>query len=582
MRHLISFLIICTVIISCSVKDNAENNWILAKRMNLTNMYEAFINLYPNSSYTDSAKVLIEKMDFKRALDISNYSTFNYYLKKYPNSVHTAKVQRLLDSLISNNFQDIEDISIEFTHREDNELDKYEYDIEEYSSILLESIGIKVIPSSKNKLLINISYKKLGSHYAGPGQMPIQIDNPFMSQPSLENYPYYDTGCNLFVEVKFTTVTGNVFIQNFTYKKPPPENIQFKEIKEDDKTVLTCLDIMEFPSEIAFFKYGVELNHIIKRAFGLDALLYSNELWRQNHKLMESANHAVFPLNADKFNYLVICNVLNNTEQQLWYSKLINELTNANEPLKRYSVELLMRMNYKPRNNFERSVFEFCEMDTCEGSYVINYKLLQNTRLRNMFLNSIDYQFSDFEVDSFKWNHHDVFERNLKLYKQDKFNSCSQFFLLNLIKLNWGNNNFISVLNEDFVLSSKVDKFAANYFVSIGDSVRLIPYLEKMEEDDFSDLLNGNPDFIVTCCKSIKNPNIIISLSKYFCKSFLIEKNLGDIGLKHDIGVILEGYKGEKSIPYLDKALNIFSNYKSKREIENSKFMKQYQENTQN
>ena len=76
-----------------------KKHWENVKQINTTLAYENYLNKYPQSTYSDSARTCLEKLSFKQAQHIDSIPAYKDFLIKYPQSIYADSAQILLEAL---------------------------------------------------------------------------------------------------------------------------------------------------------------------------------------------------------------------------------------------------------------------------------------------------------------------------------------------------------------------------------------------------------------------------------------------------------------------------------------------------
>jgi len=93
---LILFLIVLPFIFSCN---RAESDWKEADKKNSLEVYQDFINKYPENEHIKEALQKIEDLEWEKAVKENKIEFFSDFTKKYPQNRHQEEIQHILEQL---------------------------------------------------------------------------------------------------------------------------------------------------------------------------------------------------------------------------------------------------------------------------------------------------------------------------------------------------------------------------------------------------------------------------------------------------------------------------------------------------
>lgn len=134
MKKQINYLIILILLIVISGCTSKKKKWENTKQINTPLAYEDYLKKYPQSAYSDSAQIFLEKLCFKQAQYADSIPSYEDFLTKYPQSIYADSVQILLEKLCYRQAQAT------------NTINAYKEFIETYPSSQL-------VPQAKDKLI---------------------------------------------------------------------------------------------------------------------------------------------------------------------------------------------------------------------------------------------------------------------------------------------------------------------------------------------------------------------------------------------------------------------------------------------
>ena len=94
---LISIVIILIVSVFIYNRTKENNAWELATKTNSSTSYEYFLKSYPNGKYKIKADSLYDQSLWTETIKASYFEAYQSYLNKIPNGFHIAEAKTILD-----------------------------------------------------------------------------------------------------------------------------------------------------------------------------------------------------------------------------------------------------------------------------------------------------------------------------------------------------------------------------------------------------------------------------------------------------------------------------------------------------
>ncbi|MBN2697566.1 MAG: tetratricopeptide repeat protein [Bacteroidales bacterium] len=96
MKKLFLLFIMITISLACFPQ---KGKWKKAQKINTIESYQTFLNVYPNTEYSDDAKLKIIELEFVKAERTNTISGYEYFLKEYEKNAYTEKAKSNLIEL---------------------------------------------------------------------------------------------------------------------------------------------------------------------------------------------------------------------------------------------------------------------------------------------------------------------------------------------------------------------------------------------------------------------------------------------------------------------------------------------------
>lgn len=129
-KYKISVIIFFLIFTFTSCKNQGKDEFNLSKKENTVSAYQSFIKKYPSSSFSDSAKYYIEKIEYKNLQFINKTEAYENYIIKYPSSEFIDSIKSKIYLLEYNQVKKNKSVSLANQYIKNYPLSPFKTDVE--------------------------------------------------------------------------------------------------------------------------------------------------------------------------------------------------------------------------------------------------------------------------------------------------------------------------------------------------------------------------------------------------------------------------------------------------------------------
>lgn len=182
--HYLAPIILICIIISCKSEKDVKEEWYRVKSTNAYYEYDGFLYEFPNSIYSDSAKLLGERSFFTESVSTNHPSGYKSYLDKFPSGTYSDSAIKLTKEWYSNIAKTIRNIKVVI---EQNYVPYPNIKLPYYRKLksLIEIVGLNLVDENYDAIL-RLSVNGKANEYSYLGEI-LEIGYIIQGTISLES-----------------------------------------------------------------------------------------------------------------------------------------------------------------------------------------------------------------------------------------------------------------------------------------------------------------------------------------------------------------------------------------------------------